>query len=49
MLGEGDPGKREELYRNYCRGWFIGSNQAKKELANELVNQQPGVDWEGVE
>ena len=48
LCEEGDPGKRDDLYRNYCRGWFIGSNKAKKELAEELVNQEPNVDWEGV-
>ena len=46
---EGDPGKRDELYRNYCRGWFIGSKKAKQELAEELVNKEPNVDWEGVD
>ena len=28
---------------------FIGSKKAKKELAEELVNQEPNVDWEGVD
>ena len=35
LCEEGDPGKRDDLYRNYCRGWFIGSKKAKKELAEE--------------
>ncbi len=49
LCEEGDPGKRDDLYRNYCRGWFIGSKKAKKELAEELVNQEPNVYWEGVD
>ena len=49
LCEEGDTRKRDDLYRNYCRGWFIGSKKAKKELAEELVNQEPNVDWEGVD
>ena len=48
LCEDGDTRKRDDLYRNYCRGWFIGSKKAKKELAEELVKKEPNVDWEGV-
>ena len=46
---EKDPQNREALYRKYCRGWFIGNKKAKQELAEELVRNEPEVDWEGVD
>jgi len=48
-LEEGEPGKREELSKRYCRGWFLGSKRAKKELAEELESMHPAVNWEGVD
>ncbi|MCZ6673323.1 MAG: hypothetical protein O7C75_10340 [Verrucomicrobia bacterium] len=44
---ESDPQNRDKLYRSYCRGWFIGGKKAKKELADDLSRQNPGIDWEG--
>ena len=44
-----DPDEREKLSQRYCRGWFIGPSQQKKELAKELTKQNPTVDWEGAD
>jgi len=49
LCEEQDPKKGDELFKNYCRGWFIGSKEAKKELAKELSQQHPHVDWDGVD
>ncbi len=49
FVEEGDAGMRGELSKRYCRGWFLGSKKAKKELAKELVKETPMVDWEGVD
>lgn len=49
LCEEKDAKKRDDLFRNYCRGWFIGSAQAKKALAKDLADEHPGVDWEGVD
>ena len=49
LCEERNPKKRDDLFRNYCRGWFIGSAQAKKALAKDLADEHPGVDWEGVD
>jgi putative transposase len=46
---EADPALREKLHQRYCRGWFLGSAQAKKELSEELVQSHPGIEWEGTE
>ncbi|MEM0966998.1 MAG: transposase [Verrucomicrobiota bacterium] len=46
---EGDGALRGELSKRYCRGWFLGSKRAKKELAKELVKENPFADWEGVD
>ncbi len=46
---EGDPKMREELDKTYCRGWFTGSVEAKKELARELAAKAPDTEWEGVD
>jgi putative transposase len=44
---EGEPRMHDELSKRYCRGWFLGSKRAKKELAKELAKTHPAVDWEG--
>lgn len=49
LVDENDPAQREKLYKRYCRGWFLGSAKAKKELADDLVESEPLVDWEGVD
>jgi len=49
LTEESDPGKREALTKRYCRGWFLGSSKAKKELAKDLAESNPAVDWEGVD
>lgn len=46
---EADPQQREALDKRYCRDWFLGSAEAKDELTKELVQLQPGVNWEGVD
>lgn len=45
----GDPGKRDELFKQYCRGWFIGSKEEQKRLAKKLIKENPGTDWEGTD
>lgn len=49
LLEEHDPKQRETLAKKYCRGWFLGSAKAKKELSNDLADSNPGVDWEGID
>ncbi len=49
LQDEGDPRKREALAKQYCRGWFLGSPQAKKDLAKDLFESAPMVNWEGVD
>ena len=49
LQDEADPRKREALAKQYCRGWFLGSPKAKKNLAKDLVESTPMVNWEGVD
>jgi len=49
LLDERDPKQQAALEKQYCRGWFLGSKKAKKELAEDLVKSNPAVDWEGVD
>ncbi|MGJ8639865.1 MAG: transposase [Opitutaceae bacterium] len=49
LVDERNPRKREELANQYCRGWFLGSAEAKKALANDLEKDNPMTDWEGVD
>ncbi len=49
FCAENDPEKREELDKRYCRGWFIGSKEEKKELGAKLEKLYPDADWEGVD
>lgn len=49
LVDEKDPALREKLYKRYCRGWFLGSAKAKKDLTEDLAESLPSVDWEGVD
>ena len=49
LQDEANPRKREALAKQYCRGWFLGSPKAKKDLAKELAEATPMVNWEGVD
>lgn len=49
LVDERDPKQREALAQKYCRGWFLGSSQAKKDLSKGLLESNPVVDWEGVD
>ena len=49
LAEESNPRKRNELAKKYCRGWFLGSSRAKKELAKKLTERNPKVDWEGID
>jgi putative transposase len=42
-----DPKQREALTKRYCRGWYIGSKQAKKALAEDLNKKHPNIVWDG--
>ena len=46
---EGDPKRREELAKRYCRGWFIGEKEEMKALEKDLREKHPDVVWEGSE
>lgn len=46
---ERDPKRHDDLARRYCRGWFLGSIDAKRELAEKLLESDPDVLWEGVD
>jgi len=41
-----DPAARDRLWKAFCRGWFIGPEDQKRELAKELAQAHPDVDWE---
>ena len=49
LIDESNPRQREALAKKYCRGWFLGSIKAKKELAKDLAESNPAVDWEGLD
>jgi len=49
LLDQRDPKQREALTKKYCRGWFLGSAGAKKDLAKDIAESNPSVDWEGVD
>jgi len=34
---EADPGRRDELYRRLCRGWYIGTREGKRSLLLEKL------------
>ena len=46
---EGDLKKREELFKRYCRGWYIGSAKSKMKLCKILNKDNAQVEWEGVD
>jgi putative transposase len=48
LADESNPLKHNELSKRYCRGWFIGSKEAKQELALELNHASNSIDSEGV-
>jgi REP element-mobilizing transposase RayT len=43
-VDERNPREREALSKKYCRGWFLGSAQAKKARVNDLANSSPKTD-----
>ena len=49
LCEEADPGRRDELLKKYCRGWFTGSAHAKAQLAKDITESMPAVDWETAE
>jgi len=49
LQDEADPLKREALAKQYCRGWFLGSSKAKKNLSKDLAESTPMANWEGVD
>jgi REP element-mobilizing transposase RayT len=46
LCEEADPSQRDELLKKYCRGWFSGSAHAKAQLAKDINESTPSVDWE---
>jgi putative transposase len=49
LVDERCPRKRDALAKQYCRGWFLGSAEAKKTLAKDITKKTPMIDWEGVD
>ncbi|GAB5562730.1 MAG: hypothetical protein SynsKO_43770 [Synoicihabitans sp.] len=49
LLDESLPRKRDELMKRYCRGWFMGSAEAKRVVSDRLAKETENVDWEGVD
>jgi putative transposase len=49
LVDERNPKKMDELAKKYCRGWFLGSIEAKKALAKDIIKDTPIIDWEGVD
>lgn len=41
---EGDIAKRDELYRQLCRGWYIGTRDGKRALLKDLERGRAGRD-----
>lgn len=46
-VDEADPKKRAALQKQYNRGWFLGSKEAKKSVASSLFKTYPQVLWAG--
>jgi putative transposase len=36
MAEEGDPGRREVLHQQLCRGWYIGTREGKRALVKKM-------------
>jgi len=47
LTEEADPKKQAQLLKRYCRGWFLGSASAKRELAKRVAEVNPLVGSEG--
>ena len=47
LVTEADPGKRDELYRELCRGWFIGTREGKKAVLAD-VDASLSSDFDGI-
>jgi len=39
FAAEADPKKRSELYRQLCRGWYIGTREGKSTLVKEVTKE----------
>ncbi len=46
---ESQPRKRQELMKRYCRGWFMGTAEAKQEMTKQLTRDADTANWEGVD
>lgn len=44
---ESNPKRRDELQKKYCRGWFLGSREAKMDVTKNLIEEHPHVTWVG--
>lgn len=44
---ERNPRKRKELSKRYCQGWFLGSKEARLELAEKVLADTSEADLEG--
>jgi len=47
LADERSPHKRAELSKRYCQGWFLGSKEARLELAEKVLAETPESDLEG--
>ena len=46
---EKDPARREELDRQFCRGWFLGEQEYREALIKQLGDKQLRPSWHGPE
>ncbi len=46
---EKDPGRREELDRQFCRGWFLGEQEYREALLKQMGDKQLRPSWHGPE
>ncbi|VGO15894.1 hypothetical protein PDESU_04482 [Pontiella desulfatans] len=49
LVDEGDPEKHDLMSKEYCKGWFVGTNEAKQKLASELEDANPFAVWDGAD
>ncbi|MFQ3225977.1 MAG: putative transposase [Lentimonas sp.] len=49
LQDEANPRKRKALAKQYCRGWFLGSSKAKKDLIIDLAEAAPMAKRKGVD
>jgi putative transposase len=49
MAYEENKDRWQELRKEFCRGWFAGSLDARKALSKELAKSSPDINWSGAD